>query len=71
MPTLDYKASLDKCKLLAIKAAKELYYGPEVIEAIENAESERRITYIMNKARHDVIDKERYKTWTRKRGACK
>lgn len=67
MPTLDYKASLDKCKLLAIKAAKELYYGPEVIKEIEKAESERRITYIMNKARHDVIDRDRYKAWARKR----
>lgn len=59
MATLDYEVSLTKSKILAIKAAKELFYGPDVIEALEKAESERRITYIMNKARHDFIDQDR------------
>lgn len=59
MPTLDYEVSLSKSKRLAIKTAKDLFYGPAVIESIKKAESERRITYILNKARHDVMDQDR------------
>ncbi len=59
--------SLQKYKNLMIRAAKDLCYGPEVIDAIKKAESERRITYIMNKARHDTIERDRYKAWSRKK----
>lgn len=67
MTTLNYKSSLQKHKNVMIRAAKDLGYGPDVIDAIKTAESERRISYIMSKARHDVIDRDRYKSWARKR----
>lgn len=38
-------------KTQAMKAAKDLHYGPDVIEQIENAKNDREITRIMKTAR--------------------
>lgn len=39
-------------RLQAIQAAKDLFYGDEVIHQIEDAKSEDEISVIMTNARH-------------------
>lgn len=38
-------------KMQAMKAAKDLHYGPDVIKQIKNAKNDREITRIMKTAR--------------------
>lgn len=39
-------------KIQAIKAAKELYYGKDVVKRLKEAKSDAEVACIMNTARH-------------------
>ena len=48
-----HNESFKQQKIEAVKAAKDLYYGKDVIRAIENATTTGEISRIMINARHE------------------
>lgn len=51
MPFHEYKRR-------ALRAARELGYSPEVIEAVEKAETEGAIEHILRTARSETLDED-------------
>lgn len=50
--------SVEKYRRDAMEAAKDLRYGPEVVERIKNAKTDREIERIMITARHEQMERE-------------
>ena len=50
--------SFHEYKRRALRAAQELGYSPEVIEAVEKAETEGTVEHILRTARSETLDED-------------
>ena len=68
MATYAHVQPLNTHKKQMIVVAKDLCYGPEVIEAIKAATSIQQVTNILNRARKNVMYEDRRNAWKRANG---